>query len=115
MWVRKHSAKDTVDPTQLADLEEPPWDAMESPAPPKEIVRRALEHLHNDFDDRARTIVRETVMANRPAQDVADELGVSVNTVYIAKSRALKRPSHALGRLRIPNAMKGPFIVLSAV
>ena len=36
---------------------------------------------------------------DRPARDVAEKLGISVNSVYIAKSRILKRLHDEFGEL----------------
>ncbi len=38
----------------------------------------------------------EFVVNDRPAQDVAAELGVSVNAIYVAKSRVLRHLRHEL-------------------
>lgn len=85
---RRHA---TIDPIDIEKIERKPWDAVESAVPPKEILRRAIEHLEHDLDERSRMIVQEVIMADRQPKIVADELGVSVNTVYIVKSRAIRK------------------------
>jgi RNA polymerase sigma-70 factor (ECF subfamily) len=42
----------------------------------------------------------ETVVAGRPAAQVAETLGISVNAVYVARSRVLRRLRHDLQALR---------------
>lgn len=54
------------------------------------LVRRALEIARADFEPTAWKACWEFVVNDRPAADVAAELGVSVNVVYLAKSRVLK-------------------------
>jgi RNA polymerase sigma-70 factor, ECF subfamily len=55
------------------------------------IMGRALKLMVNDFDASTWQACWETVVCDRPAADVAAELGVSVNAVYLAKARVLAR------------------------
>jgi RNA polymerase sigma-70 factor (ECF subfamily) len=55
------------------------------------VTRRALELMQTEFEDNSWRACWELVVAGRPAADVAGELGMTVNAVYIAKSRVLRR------------------------
>ena len=91
-----------VESIQLEQLETPPWDAEASNLPPSEIAQRALRHLMDDFNGKTRTVVREVVMAERDPKEVAAELGISRNAVYIARSRALKKLRRLLEGTEFP-------------
>lgn len=76
--------------------------AMEPPAPAEEdaleereyrlyILGRALRLMSEDFEAATWQACWETVVCNRPAAEVAAELGLTVNAVYLAKSRVLSR------------------------
>lgn len=55
------------------------------------LYRRAVELLQTDFSESTWRAFWLVVVDGRPAQDVAAELGLSLNAVYIAKSRVLSR------------------------
>jgi RNA polymerase sigma-70 factor (ECF subfamily) len=73
----------------------PERDADEDP----EIVRtdtrllyeRVLGLIRADFEERTLKAFWEFVVLARPARDVAKELGVKTNAVYLAKARVLRR------------------------
>jgi RNA polymerase sigma-70 factor (ECF subfamily) len=54
------------------------------------LVRRALQIAEKDFEPTTWKACVEFVMKGRPAADVARELGITVNAVYIAKSRVMR-------------------------
>jgi len=54
-------------------------------------VRRAMTALEADFNPRDRLAFAEYAMAGRSAPEVAAALGMSVDHVYQAKSRVMKR------------------------
>ena len=54
------------------------------------LVRRALQIAEGDFEPITWRACVEYLMKGRPADEVAAELGVSVNAVYLAKSRVLR-------------------------
>lgn len=93
-----------ISPIDLAIVEVTPWNAKDTSIPPREIVMRATQHLLDDFNERTRIIVQEVIMAGRDANEVAEELGVSRNTVYIARSRALKKLRELLGETEFSDA-----------
>lgn len=79
-----------------------PTNAAESDEPPSEIVERALRYVMQEFDERSQYIAREVIMKGRQATDVAEELGMTPNAVYIAKTRMLKKLRSLLADLEYP-------------
>jgi RNA polymerase sigma-70 factor (ECF subfamily) len=63
------------------------------------LVGRALELMQANFEPTTWKACWESVVADRPAADVAQELGISVNAVYLAKSRVLRRLHQQLDEL----------------
>jgi RNA polymerase sigma-70 factor (ECF subfamily) len=55
------------------------------------LVRRALQLMQAEFQPATWKAFWECVTADRPAAEVAAELGLSVDAVYAAKSRVLRR------------------------
>jgi RNA polymerase sigma-70 factor (ECF subfamily) len=56
-----------------------------------EIYRRAVEVILAEFEERTRQAFWRVVIDQRPAADVAQELNLTTNAVYLAKSRVLRR------------------------
>lgn len=57
----------------------------------QELTERALELIQTDFAPTTWQACWEFVARGRPASDVARELGISENAVYLAKCRVLRR------------------------
>jgi DNA-directed RNA polymerase specialized sigma24 family protein len=55
------------------------------------LIRRALQIMQTDFEPATWRACWESVVADRPAAEVAAELGVSVEVVYSATYRVIKR------------------------
>ena len=55
------------------------------------LVRRALELMQAEFQPTTWRACWEYLVRDRPAEEVARELGITVNAVYLAKSRVLTR------------------------
>jgi RNA polymerase sigma-70 factor, ECF subfamily len=55
------------------------------------LYQRALDLLHQDFAETTIRAFMLTVVEDLAASDVATRLGITVNAVYIAKSRVLNR------------------------
>jgi RNA polymerase sigma-70 factor (ECF subfamily) len=55
------------------------------------LVRRALGLMQAEFEPATWKACWEFVVHDRPAAEVGAELGLSVNAVYLAKSRVLRR------------------------
>jgi RNA polymerase sigma-70 factor (ECF subfamily) len=55
------------------------------------LIRRAMQIMQSDFESTTWRACWEHVAVDRPAADVAAELGVSVDVVYAASYRVIKR------------------------
>jgi RNA polymerase sigma-70 factor (ECF subfamily) len=55
------------------------------------LYRRAVELIWSDFEDNTSRAFWAVVMDDRPVAEVAQELGVTTNAVYLAKARVLRR------------------------
>ena len=65
----------------------------------RQLVRRALEIMQAEFEPTTWKACWEVVVSDRPAAAVARELNVSVDVVYSAKSRVLRRLRQELAGL----------------
>jgi len=54
------------------------------------LIRRAIALMQKDFEPATWKACWEFVVNDRPAAEVAAELGITVNAVYLAKSRVLR-------------------------
>ena len=55
------------------------------------VAQKALRMMQAEFEFTTWKACWETVVEDRSVMDVASELGLSVNAVYVAKSRVLRR------------------------
>lgn len=65
--------------------------------PRSALVRRALDMIRPDFEDASWQAFWRVVMEDQAPAEVAKQLGVSANAVYIARSRVLRRLRDELG------------------
>ena len=63
------------------------------------VYKKAVEFIKGEFADKDCRAFLMLVVDEIPARDVAEKLGISVNSVYIAKSRILKRLHDEFGEL----------------
>jgi RNA polymerase sigma-70 factor (ECF subfamily) len=56
----------------------------------QQLTARALELMKTDFDEKTWRACWECTVASRPAVEVAAELGMTPNAVYVAKHRVLR-------------------------
>jgi RNA polymerase sigma-70 factor (ECF subfamily) len=56
-----------------------------------QLASRALDLMRQEFEESTWRACFECVVNDRPAAEVARELGLTVNAVYVAKSRVLRR------------------------
>jgi RNA polymerase sigma-70 factor (ECF subfamily) len=77
------SLSDVAGPDDLPDLEEDEYRRY--------LVSRALALMQTEFQPATWRACWEFVVRGRPAAAVAAELGMTVNAVYVAKSRVLRR------------------------
>jgi RNA polymerase sigma-70 factor, ECF subfamily len=76
----------------LSDASVPdPADALDEAEYRRQLVSRALELLRTEFQPVTWQACWEYVVQGRPAAEVARELGISPNAVYLAKGRVLRR------------------------
>lgn len=71
---------------ELADPAEKFWEADYR----RHLISRALELAQRDFQPTTWRAFHEVVVAGRNPADVAAELGVTVNAVYVARSRVIR-------------------------
>ena len=93
VW-RKHQRKASRAPKAVGQLDEAadtdPGVYVDEAEHREHLVRRALQIAEGDFEPITWRACVEYLMKGRPADEVAAELGVSVNAVYLAKSRVLR-------------------------
>jgi RNA polymerase sigma-70 factor (ECF subfamily) len=65
----------------------------------RHVTRRALELMQSDFEPATRQAFWATAIEGRPAAEVAAELGISENAVYLARGRVLRRLREELAGL----------------
>jgi RNA polymerase sigma-70 factor (ECF subfamily) len=65
----------------------------------RQLVRRAVELVLENFKEENRQAFLRVVVEGHRAADVARDLGISVNTVYLAKSHILRRIREELADL----------------
>ena len=63
------------------------------------VMRRLMDRIKGDFEERTWQIFVRTVLDERPAEEVATETGTTLNAVYIARSRVLARLREEAGGL----------------
>ncbi len=80
---------------ELPDHAEQFWEAEYQ----RELTRRALQLMQADFAPTTWQACWETVVRDRPAAEVARELGISENAVYVAKCKVLRRLRQELSGL----------------
>lgn len=66
-------------------------DADPTDDPAAELLRRGLESIRGEFAERTWQAFEALAVGERPATDVAAELGLTVGAVSMARSRVLKR------------------------
>ncbi|MBI2808870.1 MAG: sigma-70 family RNA polymerase sigma factor [Planctomycetes bacterium] len=66
-------------------------------SPTSSLVRRALKLIQPEFTENTWQAFWRVMMEGQAVADVAKQLGLSVNAIYIAKSRVLRRLREELG------------------
>jgi RNA polymerase sigma-70 factor (ECF subfamily) len=91
-WHDRHGRAAAAPLDSEAQPQAPPdADALEEREYRLHILGRALRLMSADFEEATWRACWETVVCGRPAAEVAAELGITVNAVYLAKSRVLGR------------------------
>ena len=65
----------------------------------RHVVQQALQLMQSEFQPNTWKACWEYMIVERPAEVVAEELGITVNAVYLAKSRVLSRLRQELAGL----------------
>lgn len=81
-------APGVLDPDLIADTD--PRLQLDEAEYRSHLVRRALTMMQEQFEPTTAKACWEFVVQDRPAQEVAAELDLTVNAVYLAKSRILR-------------------------
>jgi RNA polymerase sigma-70 factor (ECF subfamily) len=87
---RRH-APPLANDAELSDLVSPQADAFWESEHRQFLVQRALKLMQEDFEAATWKACWEFVVEGKNAAEVAKELGISENAVYIAKCRVLRR------------------------
>lgn len=85
--------------SRLATLADPRSEEFELREHRGYLVRRALELMQSEFQPATWKACWETTVSGRRAADVAAELGMTENAVYVAKGRVLRRLRQELAGL----------------
>lgn len=77
----------------IAQLEDPDSDLSRvwNEEHDRHVMRRLLELLRDEFEPRTWQAFQRFALDNLPAAEVAKELNMTANAVFIAKSRVLAR------------------------
>lgn len=92
-WREKKKRSPGISPSMFAELEDAEsnlskkWDEEHD----QHVLRHLFQTLKEEFEASSWMAFQQVVLADRKAADVADDLGISVNAVLLAKSRILKR------------------------
>jgi RNA polymerase sigma-70 factor (ECF subfamily) len=82
---------EAIDLAEVDGADDPPDRAFEEDEYRRFLAFRALQVMKTDFQEATWRACWENVVEGRPADEVACELGITVNAVYLAKSRVLRR------------------------
>jgi RNA polymerase sigma-70 factor (ECF subfamily) len=98
---RRPDAVGGSDFLQRLEQEPDPADDSSGRLPPAEVLspvlRRALDLVSGDFEDRTWRAFWLVVVEEKPAAEAAEQLGTTAGAVRIAKSRVLKRLRQVIG------------------
>jgi RNA polymerase sigma factor (sigma-70 family) len=90
-WERQKRAGKIASAETMTDLPAGRTDTAWDEEAHAQILRVALSRIRASFEAVTWEAFTRTWIENRPAAEVADALGVPIETVYVAKSRVLKR------------------------
>jgi RNA polymerase sigma-70 factor, ECF subfamily len=90
-WEKQKRAGKNSFAETMADLRAGQVDAAWNEEANAQILRVALARIQPNFEPVTWQLFTRTWIENRPAAETANALGVPIETVYVAKSRVLKR------------------------
>lgn len=88
---RKRALKTVALERDMAQREEQAATVFEAAEYRQHLVNRALQLMRSDFHESTWRACWEVVVNERPADEVAKQLGISANAVYLARSRVIVR------------------------
>jgi RNA polymerase sigma-70 factor (ECF subfamily) len=88
---RREAARPRGTDQGLLDIMGPEGDPAADAVYRAELMAQALKLMKAEFSEPTWKAFQQFVIDDRPAAQVAAELGMSVNSVYLAKSRVLRR------------------------
>jgi RNA polymerase sigma-70 factor (ECF subfamily) len=93
-WIDHQRKKDQLPPASADGLSDVVGPTQPDPLQAQDrqfLARRALELMRAEFEATTWKACWAVVVEDRPAAEVAANLGISPNAVYIARSRVLRR------------------------
>jgi RNA polymerase sigma-70 factor (ECF subfamily) len=84
---------------ELANVAAPAEDIFGEQEYRAQVARTALDLMQREFPEKIWKACWEHLVNDRPAAEVAHDLGIAVGTVYVAKSRVLRRLREELAGL----------------
>lgn len=96
---RRKALPRAAGPVPLAELAGPDEEAFWEQEFQQHLTRRALEIMQAEFKPTTWKACWEFVVSGRPAAEVAQELDISENAVYLAKCKVLRRLRQELAGL----------------
>jgi RNA polymerase sigma-70 factor (ECF subfamily) len=88
-WISGQPALAGAAETIASNIPDPVW--LDEREYRQQLVAGAMDLLESEFQPTTWRAFRECAVAGRCARVVASELGLSVNAVYLARSRVLRR------------------------
>jgi RNA polymerase sigma-70 factor (ECF subfamily) len=88
---RQAAGPHTVSVDQLDQMPDESLDSFGELEYRQVLVARALRLMQTDFQPTTWKACWELAVAGRPAEEIARELGITPNAVYVAKSKVIRR------------------------
>ena len=88
---RRRARRAGLSDEPLGDVVEPPPEDLTDAEYRAQLVARALELIESDFEPTTWRAFQQTAVLGRVPAEVAAELGVTRNVVYLARCRVLRR------------------------
>ncbi|MCA9119833.1 MAG: sigma-70 family RNA polymerase sigma factor [Planctomycetaceae bacterium] len=96
---RQNRGPRVVDPNLLSEQSLDKHDSVLDTDYQQFLIGRALQLMQSEFEESTWRACWECVVHDRPPAEVASQLGMTVNAVYVAKSRVLRHLRRELAGL----------------
>ncbi len=90
-YLRKKKVREKHESRQIPELADSPDSVFTDQEFHQALAQRALILMKSEFEETTWRACWASAVDGRRATEIADELGISVNAVYLAKGRVLKR------------------------